>query len=48
MQQKGIVTVNEHETGEVPHEWFCLYIKVPDIHVAAPSANQLDDVSVDT
>ena len=48
MRQKLIVAIRENEPREVPHEWFCLHMEVPENLVAAPAANQLDDVAVDS
>ena len=37
--------MREHEPREVPHDWLCLYMELPEYLVAAPAANQLDDVA---
>ena len=46
VHQKGIAAMHEHETQEIPHEWLCLHMEVPENIVAAPAANNLDDVTV--
>ena len=46
--QKVIVDMHDHETGEVPHEWFCLHLDVPDNIVTAPASNQLNYVAADS
>ena len=35
-----------HETRNFYHEWFCLYVEVPEHLVAASAANQLNNVAV--
>ena len=46
MRQKGIVAMNEHELQEIPREWICLDIELPEHLVDVPVANHIDDVSV--
>ena len=36
----------EYEPGKVPREWFCLHVEVPERLIAATTANQLDDITV--
>ena len=47
VRQKGIVAMLEHEPREVPHEWICLHVEVPENIVAEPEANQLEGTAVD-
>ena len=46
--KKGIVAMREHDPREVPHEWFCLNVEVPGHRIAAPAANQVNDVAVNS
>ena len=36
VQHKGIVAMHEYELREVPHEWLCLHVEVPEHIIAAP------------
>ena len=47
MQKKVIVTMREHDPGEVTHEWFSLHMKIPEHLFTAPASNHLDDAIVD-
>ena len=38
--------MREHEQQEIPHEWICLQIEVPENLVDVPVANHLDGVAV--
>ena len=46
MQKKGIVAMHKNELREVPHEWLCLNVEIPEHLVAALTASQLDYVGV--
>ena len=48
MRQKIIVAMCDSEPREVPHEWFCLNVEVPEHLVDVPEANQLDEYAVDS
>ena len=38
--------MKEHEPQEIPREWICLHIELPEHLVAVPVANNIGDVSV--
>ena len=44
--QKVIVAMHEHEPREIPHEWLCLYMEIPEHLVVVPAANHTDDVVI--
>ena len=48
VRHKGIFAMRDHEPVEVPRDWLCLNVEVPEHLVAVPAANQLDGVAVDT
>ena len=46
--QEVIVSMCEHDLGEVPHDWLRLNVQVAWNIIAVPAANQFDDVAVNT
>ena len=46
VQYQVVVTVANHEFGEVPHDGFSLHVEVPHHFVAPPVTNELYDVVV--
>ena len=46
MRKEAIVAMDEHEPQEISHEWISLYREVPKHILAAPTSNQIDDVTI--
>ena len=38
--------MRENEPGELPHEWFCMNMEVPELVVATRAANQIEHAAV--